>query len=543
VATLNRPAPARAQGRVDARGRGAVVVAAAILIAVAGLAGGSLSDPATRAASRDDVKILFGSPTTLDPALQSDIGSATFTAQLFESLTAFDSSLTLRPALAASWDVADDGRQIVFHLRDGLEFSDGSPLRAEDVVGSWLRVIDPARPSQLSSLLLDVRGASAYLTGADSNPADVGIRASGNDVVVFLQRPGADFPAIVASPTFGVVPPAVWRDDGDVDAMAASGELVGSGGYVVDAVTATEFTLGANDHYWAGPAAIPTVHLLQTIGGRSPVAAFEAGDVDYTGISAFDASWIRYDADLGPQLRAVPSLSLSYVGFTTTIPPFDEELVRKAVGAAVDWTRIVELGAAGDEVPADSMVPPGIPGRGDQSWLPAHDPDQARAWLAQAGYPGGAGFPAVTFASGGLAYAEAIAADLRRELGITIRLEEYDDHFGRLHGDPLPMWSLGWVADYPGPNDFLGVLLETGSSNNYGRWSSPTFDAAIADALGTRDPTVALAAYERALGAVRDAVPVVPIANGDGWALSRDGLLGAGQNGMGILRVAGLAWR
>jgi len=189
------------------------------------------------------------------------------------------------------------------------------------------------------------------------------------------------------------------------------------------------------------------------------------------------------------------------------------------------------------------MVPPGIPGGGDRSWLPAHDPDRARELLAAAGYPAGAGFPDVRFAAGGLPYAEGLVADLERELGVTVLIEEYDDHFGRLHDDPLPMWTLGWIADYPGPNDFLGVLLETGSSNNYGHWSSPAFDAAIADALATRDPGEALAAYERALAAVRDEVPVIPIASGDGWALSRQGLLGAGQNGMGILRIAGMAWR
>jgi oligopeptide transport system substrate-binding protein len=517
-----------------------MVVAGCIvtLVAAWGLAGEGGPAHGASAAGGDEVSLLFGEPSSLDPAIQSDVASAAYSAQLYESLTAFDPSLTLRPALAGSWDVGDDGRQIVFHLRDGLEFSDGSPLGAEDVVGSWLRVIDPDRPSLLSSLLLDVRGAFDYVTGATSDPADVGIRADGRDVVVDLDGPGADFPAIVASPTFGIVPPAVWRDGGDID----TGSSVGSGAYVLDGVTEDEYTLVANERYWAGPPAISTVHLLTNVGGRSPVAAFEAGDVDYVGIGSYDASWIRFDADLGPQLRLVPSLSLTYVGFTTTTPPFDDERVRQAFGAAVDWTRLVELGASGGDVPAVSMVPPGIPGGGDRSWLPAHDPDRARGLLADAGYPGGAGFPVVTFAAGGLAYAEGLAAELERELGVTIRLEEYDDHFDRLHLDPLPMWTLGWVADYPGPNDFLGVLLGTGSSNNYGSWSSPAFDAAVADALATREPNEALAAYERALAAVRDEVPVIPIANGDGWALSRDGLLGAGQNGLGILRIAGLAW-
>jgi ABC-type oligopeptide transport system substrate-binding subunit len=154
------------------------------------------------------------------------------------------------------------------------------------------------------------------VTGATRDPADVGILADGRDVVVDLVRPGADFPAIVAGPTFGIVPPAVWRDGEDID----TGSSVGSGAYVLDRLTEDEYTLVANEHYWAGPPAISTVHLLTNIGGRSPVAAFEAGDVDYVGIGSYDASWIRFDADLGPQLRLVPSLSLTYVGFTRRPP-------------------------------------------------------------------------------------------------------------------------------------------------------------------------------------------------------------------------------
>jgi oligopeptide transport system substrate-binding protein len=104
------------------------------------------------------------------------------------------------------------------------------------------------------------------------------------------------------------------------------------------------------------------------------------------------------------------------------------------------------------------------------------------------------------------------------------------------------MWSLGWVADYPGPNDFLSVLLGTGQSNNYGHWSSAEFDAAIADAGATTDPATILAAYERAEAVVQRDAPAIPISNGSGWALARNGLLGASDNGLGFIRMAGLAW-
>jgi len=388
------------------------------------------------------------------------------------------------------------------------------------------------------ALLIDVQGARAYLTGQSSDAHTVGLLASGSDVDADLERPGADFPAIVSAPIFVVVPPTAWRDG-----RAAFGiDGVVSGGYSVAAATDAEITLRRNERYWAGAPAIATVHLVLDIGGRSPVAAFESGDLDYTSISLTDAPWVAYDPTLGPQLRSAPSLALTYLGIDTRRAPFDDVRVRQAIGAAVDWARVTSLGAFGGQVPADSMVPPGIPGAGDASWWPAHDPAKARQLLADAGFPGGKGLPKIYFASGGSSVGAAIAAELKQELGVQIELDVLGDHLDRLTTDPPNMWLTGWIADYVGPNDFLGVLLESDSSDNYGHWVSTAFDGAIADALGTRDAATAQSGYERAQAEIQREVPVVPIYVGTESALARDGLLGATDNGLGILRMAGLAW-
>jgi len=514
--------------------------AALAIVAVAGLLLAREIGP-VHGAVRSDVRIAAAAPATLDPAAQSDVDSAAVSAQLFESLTAFDANLVLRPALAASWDIAGDGRQVVFHLRPNLQFSDGSPITADDVVRSWLRVLDPAHPSPLASLMFDVSGARAYASGAQADPTAVGLHAAGSDLTVDLDQPGADLPTIVASPTFSVVPPFTCSATDLETGLGQCG--VSSGGYTLSRATDTELTLTANSHYWAGSPAIKTVHLIIDIGGRSPVDVFSAGDLDLTPIASSDASWIEFDSTLGPALRAVPSLSVTYLGFDTTRAPFDDARVRRAIGEAVDWTRIVELNAGtSTDVAATSMIPPGVPGRDDKSWLPAHDPADARALLAAAGFPGGAGFPAVTLANAG-ATGSGIAAALKQELGIDVRLEAYDDYFDRLAADPPAIWTLTWIADYPAPNDFLGVLLGTGASGNYGHWTSSTFDAAITEALSARDSSVASGAFGRALAVVQSDVPVVPLVYpGQGWALSRAGLLGAGMNGLGIPRYAGLAW-
>jgi oligopeptide transport system substrate-binding protein len=516
------------------------VAAALLTILVAACLVAGCVTPATGASGDDrPVRILTGGGSTLDPAAAGDAGSSNIIGQLYETLTSFDTTLTLRPALAESWDIQDGGRRIVFTLRDELTFSDGTPLTGDDVVRSWMRIIDPASPSPLVSLMADVEGAMDYVRGQDDDPASVGLHADGQEVTVDLNRPAADFVTVVASPTFSIVPPGI---DDDPKAVAP-GTFVGSGGYTIEEAGASSTTLAANPRYWAGEPEITEVALVHGLNGRSPIEAYEAGEIDYMPLSDFDASWIAYDRSLGPDLREVPSLAVQYYGFDTTRPPFDDVRVRQAFGAAVDWRRIAALGTSSPEDVATSMVPPGIPGRSDGDFLPVHDPDAARRLLADAGYPNGANFPEVTMLTGGGLFDEAIAKEVQRELGIEITTESMGDgYFQRLTSDPPQIWSLSWIADYPGPNDFLGVLLGTDASNNYGRWSSAEFDAAIADAGAATDPADIRAAYDRAEQIVQRDVPVVPVTYGTGWALSRGDLLGADQNGLGSIRMAGLAW-
>jgi oligopeptide transport system substrate-binding protein len=516
------------------------VQALAAVVAVASLVTACSAAP-TVGAGRTDARILLGTPSTLDPAATGDAGSAAVIAQLFESLTAFDDERELQPALAESWRVDEDGRRVVFQMRDDLAFSDGTPLRASDVTRSWLRLIDPDAPSPLVTLMFDVVGAREALAGGPLDAVGIAADDEAGTVTVDLVRPAADFPTIVASPTFAVVPPGI---DDDPEVNAPGEGFVASGGYRLTELGASSMRLEANDRYWAGTPAITTVEAITDLGGRSAVEAFEDGELDYTPIGGADADWIAYDPRLGPQLREVASLSTDYYGFDATIPPFDDVRVRQAFAAAVDWRRIGRLAADDPEDVATSMVPPGIPGRSDRDVVPVHDPDRARTLLSDAGFPGGAGFPIVTIQSGGSPYDDAVIAELERELGIDVQNEtmDFDAYFSRLDVDAPAMWFLSWVADYPGRNDFLGVLLGTGSVNNYGGWSSPEFDAAIAEAGAATDEASQGAAYDRAEDIVQRDVPVVPMTYGTGWALSREGLLGAGQNGLGNLRLAGMAW-
>ncbi len=518
-----------------------VLGAAVALAAILGV--GTAWHPAPIAAARNSVTILGASAASLDPAAQSDAGSAQVVSQLFESLTAVDSNQHVQPALASSWEAQSGGKRVIFHLRPGLTFSDGTALTASDVVKSWMRVLAPANSSQLAALLDDVAGARSYREGRGS-ASSVGISApSSGEVQVDLVDPAADFPAIASSPTLAVVPP----DLDSKPALLKPGSFVGSGAYVLSGLTSTETTLTANPHYWAGKPALATVHLVSSTGGANPVDLFQAGELDYApGIDSRDAAWIAYDKTLGPSLRIEPSPSVEFYGFNTTKAPFNDVHVRRAFQLGIDCKRIVTLLSDPLVIPATGMVPDGVPGHSATDYGPQFDLARAKTELAAAGYPNGVGFPTITLVStGGDFYLDrAIVSQLYDNLGITMMSQVLDwaAYNQQLLTAPPAFWWMDWVADYPGANDFLGLLLGSGQTNNFGRWANTDFDAAVSRALSATDAASMQRAFDQAQAIVLDQAPVIPTDYGAAYALSAKGLLGALPNSQGLMRYAGLAW-
>lgn len=491
--------------------------------------------PVSSAQAGVDARIASSEPFTWDPAAMGDAGSASVLAQVYEGLTAFDSESNVQPALSSSWRSEEDGRRLVFDLRPNIAYSDGTPITPQDVVDSWLRLIDPARPSPLSSLLDDVVGAADYRAGGIARDG-VGLTATGNQVIVELRRPATYFLAVTASPSLAVVPPAI------VGGLGPIPPAIVSGAYVPTIPGPGVIHLTGNARYWAGPPPLDQIDLVTDFGGSPGVRLFMDGELDYTSIGAGDVPWITYDPELGPQLREAASFGVDYYGFNTTVAPFDDARVRLAFAQAVNWPRMVELAG---ETPAGSMIPPGIPGRDEVDHRPAYDPAAARDLLEQAGFPDGDGFPTVTLATYGVGYEETVRRELEATLGVDVDVEALDfEPYLELvaESDRPTMWTLSWVADYPHAHDFLGLLLETGSASNTGAWSNAEYDALIDEAAGVVDPAEQAGIYARAQDILATEVPVIPISYSQSWALSREGLLGAIVSGTGFIRYASLDW-
>jgi oligopeptide transport system substrate-binding protein len=484
-----------------------------------------------------DIRIAGGEPFTWDPAKAGDSGSANVIAQVFEGLTAFDAQSDVQPALAESWQSSEDGRQITFHLRPGIVYSDGTPITAQDVVDNWLRIIDPQQPSPLASIVADIEGATEYQAGQIGRDG-VGLRADGDQVVVDLRRPATYFLSVTASPSLAVMPPSMF---GRLDADPPS-DIVVSGAYVPSTSEPGVIHLTGNQNYWAGLPPLDSVDMVTDFGDESGIDAYDNDTIDFIGVGAGDASWMKYDATYAPDLRHSTDFTVSYYGFDTRVPPFDDPQVRLAFAKAVDWDRIVRLA---ESPAATSLVPAGVPGRDEEDHRPAYDPEAARQLLADATFPNGDGFPTVTLATYGVGFEQTVAAELEANLGVDVNVEAQDfrDYVGRASGPGSPgIFTMSWSADYPHPHDFLGLLLETGSTSNEGSWSNADYDALLEQAAATDDLEEQAALYAQAQEILEIEAPIVPVTYGESWALARNGLLGATESGVGIIRIAGLAW-
>ncbi|HEX5039712.1 MAG TPA: peptide ABC transporter substrate-binding protein [Candidatus Limnocylindria bacterium] len=482
------------------------------------------------------LRYLAGAPSTLDPAFIADAGDVQFLLQVYAGLTRLDEQGEPYPSLASGWEISDDGLTYTFTIREDLEFSDGSPLVAGDVRRSWLRLLDPATNATAPDVLSVVSGASERMAG-DAGEDEVGVAAPDDTtLVVTLDHPASYFLDIVATPATFVVPPTADA----TETWQRADAFVGSGPYVVSSADGPDTVLRANEHYVAGPPPIDEIRWVGSV-DTDPVTAFSEGTVDLTEVAGWDATWIAYDADLGPHLHAAEPLTVSYFGFDTTRPPFDDPRVRRAFALALDRERLVPLAEGASSSAAGSIVPPAIWPDGFAPALET-DADAAARLLDEAGYEDRADLGTVVVNGTGLGVEPAVDV-WRDELGADVEVENMDfrDFLATLDTRPPQVFTINWIADYASPNALYGLLLEPGAASNYGRWSDDTFDQLLRDAAEAPEDEVG-AAYQAVDDYVAQQAPIIPWAYGETWWLVPDGLRGLGNLTVGLLDFGRVSW-
>jgi oligopeptide transport system substrate-binding protein len=462
-------------------------------------------------------------PESLDPAIIVAQADLRVVEGMFEGLTRLE-PLAARavPGLAERWDISPDGKIYTFHLRTNLLWSAGEPITSADVVYSWIRALDPKTAARYAGQLYYLKNAEEFNTGRITNAALVGVSAPDKFTIrVELKSPTAFFLDLCAFPTLAVVPRQTIEKFGDHWLMAKP--LPVSGAYGLAAWRLNDkVRLKKNPFYWdATNTQSEIIDLLPVGSPNTALNLYERGQAD-----------IVWDKELIPSelvdvlLQRPDFHSFNYLGtyffrFNVTHKPFDNPLVRRALALAVDKERIVKKITRAGELTTSHLVPDGA-----QNYTPpeglGHDPELARKLLAEAGYPGGKGFPRFEYlfnaaGGGGGKIHESIAIELqqmwRDELGIQMDLRQVETQvfWGMQTRLEYSLCKSSWVGDYNDANTFLGMFV-TGDGNNETGWGNPQYDGLIHAANEETDLKKREKIFQQAETIlIRDEVPIVPL--------------------------------
>lgn len=450
---------------------------------------------------RADLVIVNGAePESLDPAIITGQPDLRVVGTLFEGLTRYHAQTGgPEPGLAGRWEISPDHHVYTFHLRTNALWSTGEAITADDVVFSWLRVLTPTNAAEYAGQLFFLRNAEEFNTGRVTDPKQVGVAAlDALTVRVELHSPIPFLLSLCACPTLAIVPRRAIEAHGDhwlrVDPVPVSGA------YLLEAWRLNDkIRLRRNPRYW--DAANTGCELVDILPVTSPATALNLYET-----KAADVVWDKnlMPAELLDVLRArrdfqtFDYLGSYFIRFNVTKPPFNDARVRQALTMAIDKQRLAQKILKGGERIATHHVPIGTANYTAPEGLP-HDPDRARRLLAEAGFPGGQGFPAFNYllnaASGGGARTDAkIAVEIqemwRRELGITAELRqmEWKAYLAAQRMLDYDACRSSWIGDYNDANTFLDMFMSQNGNNRTG-WKHARYDELIRAANQQGDVT------------------------------------------------------
>jgi oligopeptide transport system substrate-binding protein len=451
-------------------------------------------------------------PQNLDPAMAGHVASAAVKDQLFSGLVEQSPEMEVMPDVARNWETLESGRKYVFHLRDDVRWSDGTPVTAEDFEYAWKRVLDPATGWPAAHLLYDVKGARAFHRG-EAGKGDVGVRALDEvTLAVELERPTGYFPHLVAYNATYPVPRHVVEAYGE--SWTEVGNVVTNGPFRLEAWKRGEsMTLVRNPEYHGQfRGNVQRVGLSLRLDRSAILELYEADGLDTLILWGFlPPGMDRVRQRQAGEYVSVPWLLTWYVGFDVSRPPFDDVRVRRAFALATDRETLADVVLRGYVSPATGgYVPPGMPGHSPGIGLP-YDPEQAQHLLAEAGYPGGCSLPTVDslVPYGRESLSEYLQAQWREDLGVETTWEamEWAKYLDGLEREPPHIFLCGWLADYPDPDSFL----RANPVRRWTRWQNGAYDRLVEEARQVTDQGKRMKLYGQADRILVEEAAIVPL--------------------------------
>ncbi len=469
--------------------------------------------------------LLFGNgsePDNLDPNIMAAAVESNIESALFEGLVniAIDGQGIL-PGVAERWDISPDQRTYTFHLRSDARWSDGSPVTAGDFEYGFRRVFTPSIGCITADSGYAIDGSYDYQNGRNPSADSVGVRAL--DPHTLQLRLGHPTPYILyvlgLAPMMPVPKAVVERFGGGLapgTPWTRPGNHVSNGAFMLKSWQQNaNVTVVRNPYYWdRAHVRLSEIRFFPTDNPDTEERLFRTGGLHITyrvPLSKISS----YRAQAGSGYTVTPLLATWFVPFNTHRAPFDKVAVRRAFALAIDREELVPKVLHDSGTPAHSLTRPGTGGYTPPAFAD-HDPALARRLLAEAGYPGGVGFPRVEFLarnSGTDALmAEALQQVWLRELGIRVEIVQQEPKvaINSFHAFDYQVGISGYFYSMQSPELML-TTARSGTPSNMVNWSSPEFDAAFSaaeQATTTAQHTAAVDVMERLIS---EEAPYAPL--------------------------------
>ncbi len=459
--------------------------------------------------------------------------------QLFDRLVEAWPERTLVPSLASSWEIADDGLRYVFHLREGLTWSDGTPLTAHDVEFGVKRVLDPDSPGSSVAIYFVLENGQDYYLRRNDHAHRIGVRALDERTVEFrLVAPAPYFLSVMNRPDAGPQPQHAITAGGP--AWTAVGAQVVSGPYRTVRRTDDALVLERRpDYLGARGGDVGRVEMVRS-GVPDALAAYARDEIDvvavrYTPRTADLVPNVTHDAVLGQAAWS------AYLAFDHAHPAVANLELRRALAHAIDRSELTDVGDS-IVVATGGIVPPALQGH-TPDIVPAFDPDLARRYLAASGLDG-VRLTVVGTAPWVAPFLDRITARWRDVLGVDARVREVSVReavAAKRLGDLAPVYVTGWLPGYPDPEYFLRLLFHSDSRTNEGGFSYPPFDELVERARQERSDSARLGLYHDAdRMAVADRIAVIPLVYGRSTAFVKPWVRGWWEFGKSSANFADL---
>ncbi len=493
-----------------------------ILAVGLGLSGCGPSERRVDVAAREKI-LLIGNgsePRSLDPHIASGTTEHHLIMALMEGLVT-DAAETddIEPGVAEKWESNETSDVWTFHLRPTAKWSNGDPVRAQDFLFAYERLLTASMGSEYAEMLYPLKGAREFHGGKTTDFGTVGAKALDERTLqLSLVGPTAYFPKMLQHYCWYPVHPATILAHGPMASRLSKwtkpGHHVGNGAFQLKEWKFKHvIEMEPNPHYWdAARVKLKGIRFYPIDNFSTEERMFRDGQLHITESLPLDKipTW----RERGSVYREDTELSVYFYRLNTTRGPLGDARVRRALSLAVDRESLVKNVTRGGQPPAHSIVPDVAGYSGPK--LAVFDPEKAKAELADAGFPGGKGFPRFTILINDVeshrVLAEAIQEMWRTTLGIDVGVQQQDwqVYINSMHKMDYDICRAGWTGDYADPMTFLDMWM-TGNGQNETGWGNAEYDALIEKARRTADTAERYRILQQAETIFLGELPAIPI--------------------------------